>query len=211
MKKGLILLAIVVAVVVVYFVFAGQKEEPQTTPVAKKEKPSGLSISKNPPAFNTAFSNMLSHYISVKDALINWDSTKAGSEARQLAEQVSGLPLQTLQADSSLVLTAKNFAGAIATESDHLAKAKTIADKRRAFSTISDNLYSLINTVRYDNEVIYYDMCPMAFNETEQGYWLSRDSAISNPYFGTKHPKYHSGMQTCGTVEQEINYAASKK
>ena len=204
------LIAIVAAIVVGYFVFFSKKDEPEKA-VAKEEKQQRLAISKNPPAFNEAFSDMLSSYYSIKDALINWDSVKAGSEAKSLNRLALQLPLKTLQADSNIVETARNFAGAIATESDKLSASKTILEERHNFSTITDNLYSLINTVRYDKQIIYYDMCPMAFNENEQAFWLSADSAISNPYFGTKHPKYHSGMATCGNVEQEIDFASVKK
>ncbi len=121
------------------------------------------------------------------------------------------LPINTLKGDSNLITTAKNFLGAIATQSKAVTSANNIEDKRRAFSVVSDNLYSLINTVRYDKEVMYYDMCPMAFNESEQGYWLSKDSAIQNPYLGNKHPKYKGAMVTCGSVEQTIDYANAKK
>ncbi len=211
MKKGLLLIAIVVVLVGAYFALFSKKEDKSSGAVVKTEKQPRLLISKNPPAFNEAFATMLNSYYNVKNDLINWDSTKAGADAKTLAGLVLQLPLTALKADSSLIVTAKNFAGAIAAESDKINTAKTIEDKRRAFSVVSDNLYSLINTVRYDNEVIYYDVCPMAFNESEQAYWLSRDSVIQNPYLGNKHPKYKASMATCGDVEQKVDYANMKK
>ncbi len=210
MKKGLALIAIVVIIVGLYFVFFSKKEEDKKVSV-KNEKQPRLTISKNPQVFNDAFTNMLTSYYNIKDNLINWDSTTAGKEAKTLNQLALQLPINSLQGDSNLILTARNYAAAVATESEKLSDAKTIEDKRRAFSTVTDNLYSLINTVRYDKEVIYYDMCPMAFNESEQAYWLSRDSAIQNPYLGNKHPKYKGSMVTCGDVEQSIDYATAKK
>ena len=211
MKKGLLLIAVVVVLAGSYFAIFSKKNNSENKAVTKNEKPPRLSISKNPPQFNSAFNNMLASYYHVKDDLVNWDSVKAGNDAATLSGIALQLPLQSLKGDSNLLITAKNFTGAIATQSKVVTDAKTIEDKRRAFSVVSDNLYSLINTVRYDNEVIYYDMCPMAFNESEQGYWLSKDSAISNPYFGNKHPKYKNSMISCGNVEQTINYANTKK
>ena len=210
MKKGLLLIAIMLVLVGGYFaIFSGKKGNEKR--VAKEEKQPRLLISKNPDAFNTAFAGMMDEYYNVKNALINWDSAKAGNEAQTLNRLALQLPLNLVKGDSSVIMTAKNFAGAVASESEKLSTAKTIEEKRRAFSTVTDNLYSLINTVRYDKEVIYYDMCPMAFNEDEQAYWLSRDSAISNPYLGNKHPKYKGSMVTCGSVEQTVDYANAKK
>ncbi len=211
MKKGLLLVAIVVVLVGGYIAIFSKKEKKENTTDTKSEKQPRLVISKNSSAFNDAFATLLNGYYTVKNDLVNWDSVKAGSDAKTLSGLASQLPLKTLNADSNLLLTAKNFSGAIATESDKITTAKTIEEKRRAFSVVSDNLYSLINTVRYDNEVIYYDLCPMAFNESEQAYWLSRDSAIQNPYLGNKHPKYKGAMVTCGSVEQTVDYANAKR
>ena len=207
MKKGLLLIAVVAVLAGSYFAIFSKKEKKEDTAAVKTDKPARLAISKNPPAFNEAFATMLNSYYTVKNDLINWDSAKAGNDSKTLTGLVSKLPVNTLKADSSLLLTAKNFTGAIAVESDKISSSRTIEEKRRAFSVLSDNLYSLINTVRYDNEVIYYDVCPMAFNESEQAYWLSRDSAVQNPYLGNKHPKYKGSMATCGNVEQKIDFA----
>jgi hypothetical protein len=208
MKKGLIIvIALAVIAAVVYYLFFSDKTNAAQTST-QKQKPVPLAISKNPEAFNVAFGKMMEAYYTLKNDLVNWDSTQADSDALTLKQLAQQVPYDTLQADKNVILTAKSFSDEIANQSEALNKAGNIEAKRRAFSTISDDLYSLINTVRYDREVIYHDMCPMAFNETEQAYWLSRDSAITNPYFGNKHPKYKSGMITCGEVQDSINFAA---
>lgn len=206
MKKGvLILIALIVVAAIVYLLFFNKKT---TAPQADQpQKPAPLTISKNPAPFNDAFGKVMESYYTLKNDFVNWDSAKAGNDALTLKQQVQAVPYNSLQADKNIVLTAKNFSDEIANQSDTLNKAKGIEAKRRAFSTISDNLYNLVNTVRYDREVIYHDMCPMAFNESEQAYWLSRDSAITNPYYGNKHPKYKSGMITCGEVEDSVDFA----
>ena len=211
MKKGLFLIAIVAVLVGGYFAIFSKKDNSKETAADKPEKQPALVISKNTPQFNDAFTAIMNSYYSIKDALVNWDSAKAKDEAKTLGDLLSKLPVTALQADSNIVLTAKNFASAAAMETGKLMAAKTITDQRREFSVLTDNLYSLINTVRYDKEVIYYDKCPMAFNDAEEAYWLSRDSAIVNPYLGNKHPKYKGSMVTCGDVEQTVNYAKAKK
>lgn len=207
MRKGLLItIALIVIAAVVYYLFF--TKEPQAAQSnTQKQKPVPLAISQNPEVFNAAFGKMLDAYYTLKDDLVNWDSTKAGNDAQTLKQLVQQVPYDTLQADKNIILTAKSFSGEVAKESEILSKAGTIEAKRRAFNTISDHLYSLLNTVRYDREVIYHDMCPMAFNDTEEASWLSRDSTISNPYLGNKHPKYKSGMITCGEVQERIDFA----
>src|SRR5919112_1443628 len=60
-----------------------------------------------------------------------------------------------------------------------------IEAKRKSFQMISDNMYDLLRTVRYDNEIVYHQYCPMAFNDAG-AYWLSKTGDIKNPYFGKK-------------------------
>lgn len=207
MKKGLLIsVAVVVVAAVIYFLFFKNDAPTAATTVSAKQKPAPLAISQNPEVFNIAFEKMMDAYFSVQSALVDWNgeaASKSAADLQQLAQQV---PYDTLKADKKIILTARNFASEIASESEALADANGIEAKRRAFNTLSDHLYSLINTVRYDREVIYHNMCPMAFNDTETAYWLSDDSTISNPYLGNKHPKYKSGMLTCGEVQDKVDY-----
>ena len=53
-------------------------------------------------------------------------------------------------------------------------------------------------TGRYDGEKVYYQYCPMAFNN-KGAYWLSNQSVIRNPYFGNE-------MLECGKVEDSVDY-----
>jgi hypothetical protein len=75
---------------------------------------------------------------------------------------------------------------------------KLLDEKRRSFQMISDQLYDLVRTVRYDRQVVYHTFCPMAFND-EGAYWLSNSSDIKNPYFGPK-------MLTCGEVKDSLDF-----
>ena len=99
----------------------------------KKQKPVPLAISKNPEAFNVAFSKMMDAYYTLKNDLVNWDSAKAGTDAATLKQLVQQVPYDTLQADKNIVLTAKSFSEEIANQSDALNKANNIEAKRRAF------------------------------------------------------------------------------
>lgn len=200
MKAGLILIAVVVLGVTGYFIF----KKPSSQHPEVKDQP--LSISKNSPAFNTPFNNLLEGYYQLKDALVNWDSTGAATLAANLEDLAAKVPYQDLKADSGIVMTAKSFSTEIMTQAKSIAGNSPIADKRHAFYSLSESLYNLIRTVHYDQSVIYHDKCPMAFGGDHEGYWITNSREISNPYFGNKHPKYHTAMVTCGNIEDSIDF-----
>jgi len=60
-------------------------------------------------------------------------------------------------------------------------------------------MYTLIQTVRYKGQKLYWDYCPMAF-DNNGAYWLSFEREIKNPYFGSK-------MLNCGSVEDSLDYS----
>jgi len=94
--------------------------------------------------------------------------------------------------------TARSFSETITGSALGLAGEKNIEDKRREFEMISDALWSLTRTVKYQGEKVYYQFCPMAF-ENKGAYWLSKEVNIRNPYFG-EH------MLTCGSTQDSLEY-----
>ncbi|MGN6616569.1 MAG: DUF3347 domain-containing protein [Ilyomonas sp.] len=202
MKKGLFLIMIVVIAVAVYFLFFYKSGNDK--PAEVHQKP--LAISKNSDSFNVPFDNMLQTYYSLKNALVNWDTVKVDEEASNLASAAAKIPYEDLKADTTVILTAKSFSDNVVNESKALVSKSNIEDKRRSFNTISDALYNLVRTVQYDRDVVYHMTCPMAFNDSEPGFWLSDTNKIINPYLGNKHPKYHTAMLGCGNVLDSIDF-----
>ncbi len=173
-------------------------DENKPQPVA----PAPLAKSANSEAFNTSFSQLLNSYYSLKDGLVK--STKAidasvDPSANALIKSADSLKLTELKADESLVSMAKEYVQSIAVDSKGLVGEKDLEKKRKSFQTISDNLYSLMRTVRFDRQVAYYQYCPMAFNN-EGAYWLSKEAEIRNPYFGDK-------MLDCGETKETLDFA----
>jgi hypothetical protein len=181
-----------------FFTKSDNKPEPE------KDKP--LVVGKNSAAFTKSFSELMSSYYSLKDALVDWDTTKANLAALQVQQHADSLPINQIKADSTIVLTAGNLAGSISNEVKGFVSEPTIEQKRREFNMITDELYNLIRTVQYNGEVIYHERCPMAFNESEEGFWLSNTSSVINPYLGNKHPKYNNKMVGCGEVVDSLNF-----
>lgn len=161
---------------------------------------------QNDSAFNAGFQKVLASYFSLRDGLIDWDTAKANLAAGELATNSDSLDLSGLPNDTSASVkkTADIFAGTIAGSAKALVKESDIQKKRKEFQMISDALYDLAGSVSYDGEKLYRMKCPMAFNDSEEAFWVSDVSEIKNPYLGTKHPKYKNKMLECGEVTDSI-------
>ena len=169
-------------------------EEQKATDI--KETP--LTQTKNTNAFSTSFSEVLTNYYHLKDNLVLSNDSLANASAALLSQSAEKLNLADLKADSSIVGMAKSYIETIVAESKGLVGEKELEGKRKSFQMVSDNMYDLIRTVRYDQEVVYHQFCPMAFNDAG-AYWLSNTADIKNPYYGKK-------MLTCGEVKDSIDF-----
>src|SRR5271156_7079138 len=103
MKRLILLLLIVlVAGFAVWKLFFNK---PENTQQIEKDKP--LAIGKNSDAFTKSFSELMSSYYNLKDALVDWDTTKANQAALIMQQRADSLPEKQLKADSTIVLTAE--------------------------------------------------------------------------------------------------------
>lgn len=163
--------------------------------------------SHNTDAFNQSFDQLLTSYYNVKDGLVDYDTAKVNAAAAELSKQAASLPLTEIKNDSSGVIkeTANSYTTSIAGSASTITTENSLDQKKRAFQLISDAMYNLVRTVRYDREKIFYQHCPMAFGE-EEAYWLSNSREIVNPYLGKQHPKYKAGMLHCGDVTDSIGF-----
>ena len=199
-RNGIIVVAVIVAAIGAYFLFFHKTADK----TAEAQKP--LAISKNSGEFNSAFTSVLTVYDSLRTAFVNWDTLSATSSATHLQGLLEQFPVNTLKADTTIIATAKSFTEAAAAEASSIVAEKTIEEKRRSFYTLSENLYNLAVTVRYDQQVIYHVNCPMAFNDTEEAFWITNKNEVVNPYMGNKHPKYKDGMINCGEVKDSLDF-----
>jgi hypothetical protein len=202
MKKLIVVIVVVLVAGLLAYKFLMPKEEKKEGP---KDQP--LAIGRNTSVFNTAFGGFLDEYFALKDALVEWDTAKADKAAYDLALKADSLPIRSqLKADSNVVLTAVSLAASVSGEAKGLVGEGGIEQKRRGFNMLTDEIYNLIRTVRYDGEKIYHIKCPMAFNDSEEGFWLSSSTDVINPYLGKHHPKYKATMVGCGEVSDSLDF-----
>lgn len=202
MKKLALLIVLALAGVITWYFW-------ETKPKPNNETPhlNPVAVSQHSDSFNTSVNKVLNNYYTLSEAFVNWDSTAVTNQADALKTSIGQIAFDELKKDTIIHQTASTF---IEGSNEQL---KTIAnpsaslnDKRLSFNQLSDHMYNLMRTIRYDKAKIYLQECPMAFNDTETGIWLSNKEDIRNPYLGLYHPKYKKGMLECGEVKDTLNY-----
>jgi hypothetical protein len=108
-----------------------------------------------------------------------------------MLQQLNGVDMKSLPPKDHQAFTA--LQDKLAFDARHMSESNAISHQREHFTSLSANLFALAKQARLSRQPIYEDYCPM-----KKAYWLSGDTAIKNPYFG-------SSMLTCGKVTTTIN------
>jgi hypothetical protein len=135
-------------------------------------------------------SPILDHYYHLKDALVSGDAAAASTAAGDMLKAIGSVDMKSMTAADHRAFMA--LQDKLAFDARHIAESTDINHQREHFESLSANLFKLARQVRLSAKPIYEDYCPM-----KKAYWLSSDSAIRNPYFG-------SAMPACGKISATI-------
>jgi len=133
------------------------------------------------------------NYFTLKDALVKSDGTTAANNSKFLLDALNSVNMKELPMDVHVVWM--KSVKELKEDAEHIADTKDIGHQRDHFITLSENIYELIKTAKYQTPV-FYQFCPMA-NSSKGANWLSTDSAVKNPYYGSK-------MLSCGKTVETI-------
>jgi hypothetical protein len=139
------------------------------------------------------FSAVFESYFALKNALITSDKNQTSMKATQLAKVFSEVDMMKLDHKQHEVWM--NVYKDLITKSEAVAKSKNIEDQRHHFMGLSDGMYQLAKISKIETPV-YFQNCPM-YNYGKGANWLSEESAIKNPYYGSK-------MLSCGITKETI-------
>ena len=156
----------------------------------------------HPEIFNSTFKTALNAYYNLKDYFIAENDTAIIASSQRLILAINQIQIDSLGGDSSIAITAKSYAEGITAELKGLIGERELEAKRKSFQMVSEQFYDFIRTVQYDQEVVYHEFCPMAF-DNEGATWLSNTSVIRNPYLPKK-------MLSCGEVRDSIDLRTIK-
>lgn len=132
-------------------------------------------------------------YFSLKDALVKTDGNIASAKAKDLQTAINAVKMEKLPMDVHTVWM--KVLNDLKEDAEHINGTKDIAHQRDHFMSLSKNMYALIKVAK-TTETVYYQFCPMA-NEGKGANWLSKESGVKNPYYGSQ-------MLTCGKTVETI-------
>ncbi len=131
------------------------------------------------------------NYFLLKDALVKTDGKVASSLSKDLLTSLNEVKMDQLAMDVHMVWM--KVMKDLTADTKSVAETQDIKKQRTVFMSLSKNMYDLMKVAKYETPV-FYQFCPMA-NGGKGANWLSKDSAIKNPYYGSQ-------MLSCGkTVE----------
>lgn len=193
MKKSLLILTVILSAVACKNK-EDKTEETAATPEATTS--AGYAYSET---FNQSMNSVLNAYYNLKDAFVASDTVKANAAAIELKGLLDSLKLDEVQKFDTLGFSSINGRpGDVAAELSGLLGEKELEKKRESFEMVSNAFYDMVRVIKPTGATIYYQYCPMAFND-KGAYWLSSADSIMNPYFGKK-------MLTCGEVRETLKY-----
>ncbi len=192
MKKTLLILSVILSAVA-----CKNKEDKTTEPEATEPKAAnGYAYTET---FNQSMNNVLNAYYNLKDAFVASDTVKVNEEAVYLQNLLDSLKLDEVQQFDSLGFASINGRpGDVAAEIAAMLGEKELEKKRESFEMVSNAFYDMVRVIKPTGATIYYQYCPMAFDD-KGAYWLSSADSIMNPYFGKK-------MLTCGEVKETLKF-----
>jgi len=164
-------------------------------PVVTTDPPSAHST-----AFNASFQQLLDTYYALTNSLVEGNDTLASRLGASLATKTDSVNLAGMEKDSTIYQTTKAVLESVKSEALGLSGEANIDNRRKSFQMVSEAMYDLVRTVKYDQHTLYHQFCPMAFNN-QGAYWLSNSAEIKNPYFG-------KAMPDCGETKDSLNFSS---
>lgn len=136
---------------------------------------------------------VFNNYFFLKDALVKTDGNTASTKAKDLQTAINAVKMDKLPMDVHTIWM--KVLNNLKEDAEHINGTKDITLQRDHFMGLSKNMYELIKVAK-PAETVYYQFCPMA-NEGKGANWLSKESGVKNPYYGSQ-------MLTCGRTVETI-------
>ena len=165
----------------------------------RKQSKTVKSETKNQTEVNTGtqvtnqLAKVFSNYFSLKDALVSTDGNLASQKASELVKSINEIKMDKLTTEEHYVWM--KVMKDLVFDAAHINETKEASHQRDHFVTLSKNIYELIKVSKQPG-TIYYQHCPM-YNDGKGANWLSKESAIKNPYYGSQ-------MLSCGKTVETI-------
>lgn len=174
-----------------FFVFGSNSSSNHNEP-----KPPPLTVSKHSEAFNKSIEDVLNAYYGLTVGFVNSDTAIIRQNSNTVKMALDSFKVEELRQDSLIYETALQPLQNLQSEIGSIISDPSIGEKRGSLNIFSNELFTLLSTVRYDLAKLYWLECASAFGEDKPGNWLSKTEQSGNPY----------GQKDCADVKTNINF-----
>lgn len=201
MKKVILALLVIILGIAGYYWLMSSKNKGQDSGPAQE----AIALKKHSDSFNLAVSTAMKAYFEMASAFVDADTTRVKEHNRTFISLLDSIPMQELKKDTAQIfdLAMGSFEN-IKANARSLSTMTDLQEMRKDFSMVSENLYPFFKVINYEGENMYWQNCPMAFDDDKEANWISNTKEIFNPYLGKNHPKYKGTMLHCGMVKDTI-------
>ncbi len=134
-----------------------------------------------------------SKYFELKDALVKSNNKSSSEKAKELLSALEAVNMDSMGEKEHNTFM-KHLSGMKA-DANNIVNSKDLDKQREHFSSLSDKMYNLMKVAK-PSYTVYLENCPM-FNDGKGANWISKESTIRNPYYGSQ-------MLTCGKVKETL-------
>lgn len=138
-------------------------------------------------------SEVYTAYFALKDALVSDDGTTASNKAKELFKAIDKVPMDKMTSAQHVVWM--KYMTKLSYDAEHIKGVTETEHQREHFNSLSNNMFEVMKVIKPAYSV-YLDHCPM-YNDGKGANWISKETAIKNPYYGSK-------MMTCGKITETL-------
>lgn len=161
-----------------------------TAKVVSTGKSEETNVSKQE---NNQLEAVFNSYFAIKDALVKTDGNSASAQAKSMLNAINAVKMEQLSSEEHAIWM--KVLKDLTTDTEHISGTKDASHQREYFASLSANMYELMKVSKPATPV-YFQHCPM-YNDGKGADWLSKESAIKNPYYGSQ-------MMSCGKTVETI-------
>ena len=132
-------------------------------------------------------------YFGLKDALIMNDGITASGKAKELFKAIDKVAMDKMTSEKHAVWM--KYMTKLSYDAEHIKGVTETEHQREHFSSLSKNMFEVMKVIK-PAYLVYYDHCPM-YNDGKGGDWISKESSIKNPFYGSQ-------MLTCGKIVETL-------
>ena len=191
MKNVLLIYIVLIIGIIAWYLTAGKGKR-----VFTNSKSTALKVSKQSQQFNESIQEVMDKYYKLTHDFVKEDTVSINATAAQLKTALENFKVDELKKDTDIYETAAGIWDNTKTEINGMLTDPSLQSKRESLNLFSNELFTLLLTIRYDLAKLFWQECSSAFGEDTPGNWLSAAEQSENPY----------GKKGCGTLKKVINF-----